>query len=95
VTRVYSQKYWQIYVRRDILLRSLLLCLQFYTDNDIVKRESSIRICKGVVIIYGGLVIGRGGGGKRSFTLINRGVKKVLTQRKGGIKKVFYLKYHA
>jgi hypothetical protein len=29
-----------------ILLRSLLLFLQFYTDNEIVKRESSIRICK-------------------------------------------------
>ena len=26
------------------------------------------------------------GGGKQSFTLINRGVKKVLTQRKGGQK---------
>ena len=36
------------------------------------------------------------GGGKQSFTLINRGVKKVLTQRKGqgGVKKVFELKYH-
>jgi hypothetical protein len=34
-----------------------------------------------------------GGGGKRSFTLINRGGKKVLTQRKG-VKKVFELKYH-
>ena len=36
----------------------------------------------------GGLVNGRrgggGGGGNQSFTLINRGVKKVLTQRKGG-----------
>jgi hypothetical protein len=50
-----------------------------------------------VVIIYGegGLVNGRGGGGKRSFTHIIRGVKKVLTQRKGGGgKKVFELKYH-
>ena len=37
-----------------------------------------------MVIIYGegGLVNGRGG--KRSFTHIIRGVKKVLTQRKGG-----------
>ena len=35
-----------------------------------------------------------GGGGKRSFTLVNRGVKKVLTQRKGEVKKVFDLKYH-
>ena len=35
------------------------------------------------------------GGCKQSFTLINRGVKKVLTQRKGGgVKKVFELKYH-
>ena len=50
-------------------------------------------IPKGVVIIYGeGLV--NGGGGKRSFTLVNRGVKKVLTQRKGEVKKVFDLKYH-
>ena len=52
-------------------------------------------IPKGVVIIYGeGLVNGGGGGGKRSFTLVNRGVKKVLTQRKGEVKKVFDLKYH-
>ena len=36
-----------------------------------------------------------GGGGKQIFTLINRGVKKVLTQRRGGGgKKVFELKYH-
>jgi hypothetical protein len=35
-----------------------------------------------------------GGGGKRSFTLINRGVKKVLTQRKGVVINVFELKYH-
>ena len=28
--------------------------------------------------------MGGGGGGKRSFTHIIRGVKKVLTQRKGG-----------
>ena len=33
------------------------------------------------------------GKGGQSFTLINRGVKKVLTQRKG-VKKVFELKYH-
>ena len=51
-----------------------------------------------MVIIYGeGGGSGkweRGGGGKRTFTLINRGVKKVLTQRKGGVKNVFELKYH-
>ena len=29
------------------------------------------------------------GGGKRNFTLINRGVKKVLTQIKGGGQKSF------
>ena len=34
------------------------------------------------------------GGGQTNFTLINRGVKKVLTQRKGVVKKVFELKYH-
>ena len=37
----------------------------------------------------GGLVNGRGG--KQSFTLINRGVKKVLMQRKGGSKKFLNL----
>ena len=44
-----------------------------------------------MVIIYGGL--GNGRGGKRSFTLINRGVviKKRLTQRKGGSKKFLNL----
>jgi hypothetical protein len=31
------------------------------------------------------------GGGKQSFTLINRGVKKDLTQRKGGSKKFLNL----
>ena len=48
-----------------------------------------------MVIIYGGRGGGGGGkweGGKQSFTLINRGVKKFLTQRKGGgVKKVFEL----
>ena len=44
-----------------------------------------------MVIIYGegGLVNGRGG--KQSFTLINRGVKKVLTQKKEGSKKFLNL----
>ena len=51
-------------------------------------------IPKGVVIIYGEGLVNGGGGGKRSFTLVNRGVKKVLTQRKGEVKKVFDLKYH-
>ena len=32
-----------------------------------------------------------GGGGKQSFTLINRRVKKVLIQRKGGSKKFLNL----
>ena len=38
---------------------------------------------------YGG--VGKWEGGKRSFTLINRGVKKVLRQRKGGSKKFLIL----
>ena len=38
---------------------------------------------------------GRGGGGKRSFTLINRGGgQKSFNLEKGEVKKVFELKYH-
>jgi hypothetical protein len=46
-----------------------------------------VDLIKGVVIIYGEGGLGNGRGGKRSFTLINRGGKKVLTQRKGESKK--------
>ena len=49
-----------------------------------------------MVIIYGeggGVVNGRGG--KRSFTLTNRGRgQKSFNAEKGGFKKVFELKYH-
>ena len=46
----------------------------------------------GVVIIYWGG--GKwGGGGKRSFNLINRGSQKSFNAEKGG-QKVFELKYH-
>jgi hypothetical protein len=44
---------------------------------------------KGVVIIYEEGGLGKWEGGKRSFTLINREVKKVLMQRKGGGSKKF------
>ena len=45
---------------------------------------------KGVVIIYGRVLV-NGGGGERSFTLINRGGQKSLMQRKGGSKKFLNL----
>jgi hypothetical protein len=35
-----------------------------------------------------------GGGGKQSFALINRGGQKSFNAEKGGVKKVFELKYH-
>ena len=44
-----------------------------------------------MVIIYGERGLGNWRGGKRRFTLINRGVKQVLTQRKGGSKKILNL----
>jgi hypothetical protein len=38
--------------------------------------------------------VGKWEGGKRSFTLINRGGQKSFNADKGGFKKVFELKYH-
>ena len=49
---------------------------------------------KGVVIIYG--EGGKWEGGKRNFTLINRGggQKSFNAEKGGGVKKGFELKYH-
>ena len=54
-------------------------------------------LIKGVVIIYGEGGLGNGRGGKRSFTLINRGgggQKTFNAEKGGGGQKVFELKYH-
>jgi hypothetical protein len=80
----------------------IYLCILYgtYVDNKLYiiynpyKSGSALRVQCIKMWIRRGLV--NGGGGKRSFTLINRGGHKSFNTEKGGggVKNVFELKYH-